>query len=315
MRCGHVAASSAPLAFMGSGLDALRRPGMTTLSDMPRLIVGAAQIECRPGNIAANLVLHLEAIREARAGGVDLLVFPELSLTDYLSEPDLPRLARSQHAPDLQALADAAGSMLVSFGFIEDGGGRFHNSQALASQGRVLHVHRKLNLPTYGRLTEGRHYAKGERIGLARHGAWSLATLICAETWNPALPWLAALRGATLLLVPVASSLHVVDDLDNRAGWSLNLAHTALTYGLPLVMANHCGSRNGLQFWGGSRVIDAFGRELARAGDRPQVIAAEITLDDVPRARERLPTIRDADPRGVRAELDRVLANGTGCKG
>src|SRR5215218_2872019 len=157
MRCGHVAASSAPLAFMGSGLDALRRPGMTTLSDMTRLIVGAAQIECRPGNIASNLVLHLEAIREARAGGVDLLVFPELSLTDYLSEPDLPRLARSQDAPELQALADAAGGMLVSVGFIEDAGaGRFHNSQALVSQGRILHVHRKLNLPTYGRLTEGR---------------------------------------------------------------------------------------------------------------------------------------------------------------
>jgi len=293
---------------MGSGLDALRRPGMTTLSDMETLIVAAAQIECRPGNIAANLVLHLEAIREARAGGIDLLVFPELSLTDYLSEPDLPRLARSQDAPELQALADAAGSMLVSVGFIEDGGGRFHNSQALVSQGRVLHVHRKLNLPTYGRLAEGRHYAKGERIGVARHGAWSLATLICAETWNPALPWLAALRGASLLIVPVASSLHVVDDLDNRAGWTVNLSHTALTYGLPLVMANHCGARGGLKFWGGSRILDAFGRERARAGEGPQVIFAEISRDDVRRARDRLPTMRDADPRRVRAELDRFLA-------
>ncbi len=275
---------------------------------MTSLTVAAAQIECRPGNIAANLVLHLEAIREARAGGVDLLVFPELSLTDYLSEPDLPRLARSQDAPELQALADAAGAMLVSFGFIEDGGGRFHNSQALVSQGRVLHVHRKLNLPTYGRLAEGRHYAKGERIGLARHGAWSLATLICAETWNPALPWLAALRGASLLLVPVASSLRAVDDLDNRDGWTVNLSHTALTYGLPLVMANHCGSRGGLAFWGGSRILDAFGRELARAGEGPEVISAGIALDDVRRARDRLPTMRDADPRGVRAELDRFLA-------
>lgn len=275
---------------------------------MTSLTVAAAQIECRPGDIEANLSLHRAAIDEAHGRGAELLVFPELSLTDYLSEPDLPRLARSQHAPELQALADAAGSMLVSVGFIEDGGGRFHNSQALVSRGRVLHVHRKLNLPTYGRLTEGRYYAKGERIGLARHGAWSLATLICAETWNPALPWLAALRGASLLLVPVASSLHVVDDLDNRTGWTVNLSHTALTYGLPLVMANHCGARGGLKFWGGSRILDAFGRELARAGERPQVISAEIALDDVRRARDRLPTMRDADPRRVRAELDRFLA-------
>src|SRR5215218_1095399 len=124
---------------------------------MTRLAVAAAQIECLPGDVGANLALHLAAIEEARHLGAELLVFPELSLTDYLSEPDLPRLARSQDAPELQALADAAGSMLVSAGFIEDAGaGRFHNSQALVAQGRVLHVHRMLNLPTYGRLTEGR---------------------------------------------------------------------------------------------------------------------------------------------------------------
>ncbi|HZY22350.1 MAG TPA: nitrilase-related carbon-nitrogen hydrolase, partial [Beijerinckiaceae bacterium] len=200
---------------------------------MTSLTVAAAQIECRPGDIEANLSLHRAAIDEAHGRGAELLVFPELSLTDYLSEPDLPRLARSQHAPELQALADAAGSMLVSVGFIEDGGGgRFHNSQALVSRGRVLHVHRKLNLPTYGRLTEGRYYAKGERIGLARHGAWSLATLICAETWNPALPWLAAIQEPDLLLVPVASSRFAVsDEFDNPDGWTVNLRHTALTYG------------------------------------------------------------------------------------
>ncbi|HEX8168468.1 MAG TPA: nitrilase-related carbon-nitrogen hydrolase [Beijerinckiaceae bacterium] len=275
---------------------------------MDRLTVAAAQIECRPGDVPANLALHLEAIREARARAVDLLVFPELSLTDYLPRPNLPRLARRPDAPEILALGEAAEGMLVSFGFIEDGGGRFHNAQALVSQGRVLHVHRKLNLPTYGRLTEGLHYTKGERIEPVAHGGWSLATLICAETWNPALPWLAALKGASLLLVPVASSLHVVEDLDNRSGWDVNLSHTALTYGLPLVMANHCGSRGGLEFWGGSRILDAFGRKLAQAGEAPELVVATLALDDGRRARERLPTVRDADPKAVAAELERFLA-------
>jgi predicted amidohydrolase len=277
------------------------------MCEIARFAVAAAQIECRPGDVAANLALHREAIGEAQAQGVDLLVFPELSLTDYLPQPDVRGLARKSDAPELLALAEAAGSMLVSFGFIEDGGGHFHNAQALVSQGRVLSVHRKLNLPTYGRLAEGLHYAKGERIEPVLYGGWSVATLVCAETWNPALPWLAALKGATLLAVPVASSLHVVEDLDNRSGWDVNLAHTALTYGLPLVMANHCGSRDGLAFWGGSRVLDAFGRELARAGPGPELVVATLALDDGRRARERLPTVRDADPETVAAELQRFL--------
>lgn len=277
------------------------------MREMTRLTIAAAQVECRPGDIAANLALHLDAIREARARGVDLLVFPELSLTDYLPQPDVRRLARAADAPEIRAVADAAGDMLVSFGFIEENDGRFHNAQALVGNGRVLHVHRKLNLPTYGRLNEGLHYAKGERIEPVAYGGWSLATLICAETWNPALPWLAALKGATLLAVPVASSLHAVEDLDNRAGWDVNLSHTTLTYGLPLVMANHCGSRSGLDFWGGSRVLDAFGRELARARDRPELVVATLASSDGRRARERLPTVRDADPETVAAELRRLL--------
>ena len=60
--------------------------------------VAAAQIECRPGDIPANLALHLAALDSARNRGVDLLVFPELSLTDYLSEPDTATLARASDA-------------------------------------------------------------------------------------------------------------------------------------------------------------------------------------------------------------------------
>lgn len=281
---------------------------------MTRLTVAAAQIECRPGDVDANLALHLDAVREARARGADLLLFPELSLTDYLFEPDLPRLARPRDAPELRELAEAAGGMLVSVGFIEDGGGRFHNAQALIGKRGVLHLHRKLNLPTYGRLTEGLHYAKGERIEPMAHGPWSIATLICAETWNPALPWLAALFGANLLLVPVASSLHGVDDLDNRSGWEVNLRHMALTYGVPVVMANHCGTRGGVGFWGGSRILDAFGHELARAGEAPALIMAELDLADGARPRARLPTMRDADPEAVSAELRRFLAEREGAR-
>ena len=87
---------------------------------MSRLKVAAAQIECRPGDIPANLALHLVTIREARDQGVDLLVFPELSLTDYLTAPDLLALARPSTAPELMQLADAAGPVAVGVGFIEE---------------------------------------------------------------------------------------------------------------------------------------------------------------------------------------------------
>ena len=274
------------------------------------ITVAAAQIACVVGDRAANAASHVAAIAAARAEGVDLLVFPELSLTDYASEPEVARLALTADAPELRRIADAAGDMVVSLGFIERGvNGGAYNAQALLSDGRCLAIHRKLNLPTYGKLQEGRHYAAGTALDAAAlPGGWSAATLICADAWNPALPWLAALKGIDLLLVPVASALDAVEGFDNPAGWAVNLRHTALTYGLPLVMANHCGTRGGLRFWGGSCVLDADGREVARCGDGPGLAVATLKREDMLAARRRLPTIRDADSDLVRRELDRVIA-------
>jgi predicted amidohydrolase len=273
--------------------------------------VAAAQIACRSACIAENLAMHLGMIAEARDAGVRLLVFPELSLTDYLLRPDLQALGRSRECDELAAISKAAGPMLVSVGFIEaDEGGWFYNAQALVSGDGILHVHRKVNLPTYGLLVEGEVYAPGREVKpIDVEDAARIGTLICADTWNPALPWLAAIQQPDVLLVPIASTRSAVGgDFDNPGGWRINLRHTALTYGLPLVMANHCGERRGLNFWGGSRILDATGQELARADDRPALITAAIDHSATQAARMRLPTIRDADPRFVEMALRMVLS-------
>jgi predicted amidohydrolase len=278
---------------------------------MSRLRLGAAQIECRPGDLSANLASHLAMIECARRESVDLLVFPELSLIDYLPDPDCAALGLSSDAAQLALLAGAAAPMAVSVGFIERGPyGAHFNAQALLVAGVVAAVHRKLNLPGYGRLREDKVYARGEALALAPlAGGWQAATLICADSWNPAWPWLAALAGANLLILPTASARGAVGDgFDNARGWDVNLAHTALTYGLPTVFANHCGRRGGLDFWGGSRILDASGEVLAQAGAEPDLVVAEIALSDGEAARARLPTVRDSDPARVQRLLDAVLA-------
>ena len=48
-----------------------------------RIKVGLAQIYPKLGDLAYNLQVHLDYVRQAREQKVDLLVFPELSLTGY----------------------------------------------------------------------------------------------------------------------------------------------------------------------------------------------------------------------------------------
>jgi len=280
------------------------------MTDARDLDVAAAQIESVPGDLDANLRKHLDTIDAARTAGVDVLVFPELSLTGHGGGRDARRLALGRTHPHVAALAAAAGPMLTQFGLVEtDGSPSFFNAVAAVRDGAVVHVHRKVNLATYGKLDDGRHFAAGTRVDtFDLDAAWRIAPMICADTWNPPLVHLAAARGATLLAVAVSSALEAVGaEFDNPSGWDINLRFHALTYGLPIVMANRVGTEDDLTFWGGSRIVGPFGRVLAQAGDaREQLVRARIATIDVQRARTLLPTMRDANLPLLAAELGRL---------
>src|SRR6185295_5660926 len=112
-----------------------------------------------------------------------------------------------------------------------------------------------------------KHFAAGRHVDtLALDANWRASVMICADTWNPPLVHLAAMQSATLLLAPISSALEAVGaDFDNPQGWDTNLRFYALTYGMPVMMANRVGAEGELTFWGGSRILDPFGHPLAAA--------------------------------------------------
>ena len=280
------------------------------MSPAGRLRVAVAQIESDPGDLAANLRKHLDVIGEARAAGADLLLFPELSLTGHGAGSETLRLALAADSPPVAELAQASAGLRTVFGFIEEApGALYYNSAALVQDGRVAHLHRKVNLATYGRLEEGKHYASGRAVETTPlAGPWRAGLLICADLWNPPLVHLAAARGATVLLAPISSAVEAVgDEFDNPGGWDVNLRFHALTYGMPVAMANRVGAEGSLTFWGGSRVLDPFGRTLARAnGPGEDLVVADLAYEDVRRARYLLPTLRDSNPLLLASEFGRL---------
>ncbi len=275
------------------------------------LRVGVAQMESALGDIDANVEKHVEAIADARGKGVDVLMFPEVSLTGHSAGHDALTLARDRGDPVVSTLADAAGDICVIFGFIEEGpAAQFYNSSFAVRDGRILFIHRKINLPTYGALEEGKHYASGRYVDtfeLAHR--WRASLLICADVWNPGLVYLSALHGATVLFVPISSAREAVGaEFDNPSGWDVCVRFYAMIYGLPVVMANRVGQEGDLTFWGGSRILDAFGRTLAEAGTGEEIIVADLDYERVRKARHLLPTVRDSDLALILRESERLAS-------
>ncbi len=274
------------------------------------LEVGAAQFASVIGDVDANMDRHLDWIARGRAQGLDLLVLPEVSLTGHYGADSLLEAAMHRNDPRLTRLAEAAGEMAVVVGFIEEGpAAQFYNAAAILKAGRMVHLHRKVNLPTYGKLEEGKHFASGRFVEThALDRDWRAGLLICADVWNPALTHLAFLHGATLLITPVSSGVEAVGaEFDNPAGWALTVRFYAMMYGAPVIMVNRTGSEKDLTFWGGTRIIDPFGRELAVAGKEEEMITATLNYEVVRNARRLLPTVRDSNIALVQRETARLI--------
>jgi len=276
----------------------------------PVLRVGAAQFASEIGDVDANLDAHFEWIGRGRAEGLGLLMLPELSLVGHHGPERLLDAAMHGDDPRLRRLAEAAGDMRVVLGFIEEGpAAQFYNAAAILQRGEVIYIHRKVNLPSYGLLDEAKHYATGRFVDTCEFDRdWRAGLLICADVWNPALTHLAFLHGATLLLTPISSGVEAVGaEFDNPGGWQLAARFYSMMYGAPTVLANRCGKERGLTFWGGSRIIDPFGRELAVAGESEELIAAELDYAQVRKARQLLPTVRDSNMALVLRETERLM--------
>ena len=263
--------------------------------------VAIAQINPRLGDVAANLAIYEEQVRLAAKRGADLLLFPELSLTGYFLRDMVPNVALRLSAPEIDRLKKLSRDMAFVAGLVEEGPDyRFYNAAVYFDRGEVRHVHRKVYLPTYGMFDEQRYFARGDRVRAFDTRFGRLALLICEDLWHPSTVYLAALDGALTVLCPSTSPLRGITEGepqdDNARYWEMINRAYAETFGIFMVYGNRVGFEDGVGFWGGSEIVDPFGRRIAKAKYYEEdFIAGNIALDAVRRKRAAAPLLRDED--------------------
>jgi len=280
-----------------------------------KLNVALAQINTRLGVVESNLEKHLAIAREAQAGGADLLVFPELSLTGYVLQ-DLASTVAHRPTPSdpvFQPLLEASRALDMVVGFVEeDTRSRFFISAAYLSGGEVRHVHRKVYLPTYGLFDEGRFFALGDAVQAFDTRFGRMGMLICEDFWHASPPYLLWLDGADIFLMTSASPGRGLGGgpVLQSAAWvdQINSAYASLFTSF-VVHTNRVGFEDGLHYWGGAAVYDPNGELLARGPyDDEALTFAELDLNALHRTRARLPLLRDERTALVQREMNRILS-------
>jgi predicted amidohydrolase len=276
-------------------------------------MVRIAIAQCSPalGAVKRNIAMHQDWIERARKGGARLVIFPELSLTGYYLKDLAGEVACAADDETLRPIAEASRDIDICTGFVERGGdARLYIAQGYWSRGKLVHVHRKVYLPTYGIFDDGRYFGPGDRFDVFASAAGPAGIAICEDLWHASVPYLYSTTGATVVLSPASSPGRGVaegGDLGTAESCRLMDRFYAQYLTLYVVFVNRVGHEDGVAFWGGSEVVAPDGTVVARAPDfEEQLLIAEIDPDLVERERDRNPLIRDERPDLVVAQLMRA---------
>ena len=225
---------------------------------MSTLTIAAAQSTSVAGDLPANIARHQRLIQAAAEQGVQLLVFPELSLTGY--EPDLAAdLAIAPDAAVLQPLRELARDMAVTavVGMpirLTPEGPVLIGALVLAADGSLAFYSKQHLHPG-----EERAFAAGNGGSPLTLDDTQVALAVCADFCHASHPAAAAADGAQVYAAGV---------LISPAGYGVDsalLQGYAAAHSMLVLMANHGGATGGWESAGRSAIWTAGGALLAAA--------------------------------------------------
>jgi len=269
--------------------------------------LGVAIVQTKPakGRYEENLRGAGEAFG-ALGARTELVVFPEAAFTGYFLEGGVYDLALSaaSFAKDLARVwrsVRGGDEIDIVAGFYENDGGTYYNSalylHVAHDAEHIVHVHRKLFLPTYGVFDEERFLSRGRKVGTFETRFGRMALLVCEDAWHAIVPTIAAVKGARVILVPAASPGRGIEgdgELESITRWRQILSATAMEHGVFVLYAGLTGFEGGKGLSGTSCAIDPRGHVLVEApANEACIVRADLDLREIDLARASLPLLGD----------------------
>ncbi len=258
-----------------------------------------ACVQMRSGrDPATNRDDAVRLLGEAADAGAVFVQTPEMT---SLVERERNRLFENIHRQEdditlaaLREMARACG-ITVQIGSlaVRDGDKVANRAFLIDPQGEIAAHYDKIHLfdvdlPNGETWRESRTYQGGERAVLARTAIGRLGLSICYDIRFPYLYRAYAQAGAEIIGAPACFTRQT-----GEAHWHVLNRARAIETGCFMISAAQGGlHEDGRESYGHSLIIDPWGRILAEGGTEPGVVVAEIDLEDVARARGRVPSLR-----------------------
>ncbi|MGH2396188.1 MAG: NAD+ synthase, partial [bacterium] len=225
------------------------------------LRVGMAQLNLIVGDLEGNTRRICEAVDHAKDLGVDLVCFPELSVTGYPPEDLLlkPDFVRGNLAA-MEEITRRTRGIAAVVGFV-DQGTHLYNAAAICVDGERVGVYHKQRLPNYGVFDEKRYFYPGRRAGVYVINGVPIGVTICEDIWAPGGTCQAEAAEGALVIININGSPYHAGKWRARAEM---LGTRARDYRVVLCYNNLVGGQDELVFDGMGMIFDHTGTLLAR---------------------------------------------------
>lgn len=239
-------------------------------------------------SVGDNLQKALKMASKAAGEGANIVCLPELFTTTYFAQErhDSSAHVEAIPGPATKAMSKCArenGIILVGGSIYEKAKKANYNTTCVfGPDGSMLGDYRKIHIPHDEDFYEQDYFAPGDKgFKVFNTPFGKIGTLICFDQWFPEAARINALMGAQLLFYPTAigTSRHIEQAEGSwQEAWETVMRGHAIANNVAVCAVNRVGVEGDMKFWGGSFVCDAWGKVIARAGDKEQVIVAELDL-------------------------------------
>lgn len=243
------------------------------------------------GSMPANLDKSLRAIQTAAQNGADLILFPEVQLTEFFPQypgRDVSAFRVDPEGPIVQSFCRAAreNHILVSPNFLLAEKGRAYDASLLIGKdGSVLGVQKMVHIAQAEQFYEQDYYTPsddGFKVFDTEHG--KIGIVVCFDRHYPESIRTESLMGAELILIPTVNTKAEPSEMFQ---WELRVQ--AFHSSTAIAMCNRVGREGAMDFSGESIVVDANGDIAALADDTEQILYAELDLHESARIRRKRP--------------------------
>ncbi len=270
---------------------------------MHNIRFGIAQINSTVGDLNGNTRKIAEFIDRAKSLGVDLLTFPELTITGYPPEDLLlkPQFIK-QNRESLDKIIEHSSGIAIVVGFV-DSDADIYNAAAVLYNKKLIGIYHKFYLPNYGVFDENRYFQAGKECPVFTIYGIGIGITICEDIWYETGPaTVQASAGARLLVNISASPYHAGKGLSRE-----RMLATRAADNVAIVAYNNLvGGQDELVFDGNSVIFSEKGEPIARGRQfEEDLVVADLDMESVFRSQLHDPRRRKETP-WVKKELGRI---------